>query len=567
MFKYVILLSFLFQITSALAQPSSVCPYATTTILGCVKLGAAGGAAAYNDPRFSGSGSGGASLSGATFTGPVSIPTLTITGSVPASTVMVGPAGTAGIPTQRNLSNTDISGLGPLALVGYPSTGICYSSGSSLLSETISTGLTESGGTLSCKTATTSQVGCVKPDGTTITASGGTIGIGSVPVAAVTGALSTTTAATTYLPISNPTATGTLTASALNLTGSVAPSTVMVGPAGSAGVPTQRVLDVVEITNAASAAYVGAAVTGLTGSNFQVFSVSGTWTKPAKVTTCTAFLVAGGASGGGGGTIASGQSGSGGGGGGSGNIRRIGPISAAGLPTSAAVTVGAGGAAAAAGTNGYQGGSSSIAWGQSPSWLNVASGPGGGGFGSQGAAASGGSVGGTTSSAINSNGPTPGTTGSFGTIGTTAAGVPAPTGYWGLSFMLGQTGSGCSAIGVCPNGSSVLSGTVSGGSGGGMNAGTPSAGGNSGANGFGVGSNGGVATGAAGATGESNTQWPADMSGGRGGGGGGGNAAGVGGPGGAGGFPGGGGGGGGSGRDGGGISGVGGNGVVVVKCE
>jgi hypothetical protein len=56
-----------------------------------------------------------APIASPTFTGTVTIPTLAVTGSVSASNVLAGPNGSSGAPSWRQLSNSDISGLGTMA--------------------------------------------------------------------------------------------------------------------------------------------------------------------------------------------------------------------------------------------------------------------------------------------------------------------------------------------------------------------------------------------------------------------------------------------------------------------
>ena len=69
----------------------------------------------------------------------------------------------------------------------------------------------------------------------------------------IVGALPATTAASTYLPIANPTVTGTLTAPAVSLTGSVAAGRVLAAPQGAAGAPGWRTLGHGDIADWSSA--------------------------------------------------------------------------------------------------------------------------------------------------------------------------------------------------------------------------------------------------------------------------------------------------------------------------
>ena len=289
-----------------------------------------------------------------------------------------------------------------------------------------------------------------------------------------------------------------------------------------------------------------ALVTGSSGTseNVQVFSTSGTWTKPSGSPQSTKVICTGGGGGGGGGAVEpSGTAAGGGGGGGGGSTLSI-LIATSSLPSTVSVTVGAGGAGGLARTSTNTGGYGTNGGNSSFGTYLTAFGGGGAAGGQSGSNTIGGGGGGILGAAN-------GTAAGAGCGGSGNYGTPNLISCQGAGA--GGSGDGSSA-GAGGNGGSSALGGAGGGGGGGL-ATTPAAvaGGNGGGSASAAGTSGSTGNGAAG------TSTSGVYAGGSAGSGGGSSTTGNGGTGGAGGL-GAGGGGGGAAENGVGSSGAGGNG-------
>lgn len=175
----------------------------------------------------------------------------------------------------------------------------------------------------------------------------------------------------------------------------------------------------------------------------QVFTASGTWTKPAGITTVITELVGGGG-GGGGGSDATDNGGTGGGGGG--YSKELIDVSGTSSET---VTVGAGGAGGGSGAAGSGGSTSSLG-----AFLSATGGA-GGAAGGTGAGVAGGAGGSGSGGTVNINGG--------------GGGVPHATstesGTGGESFLSGRT------LGKGGGGAGIAGLSFGGGGGGGVNSG------------------------------------------------------------------------------------------------
>jgi hypothetical protein len=295
-------------------------------------------------------------------------------------------------------------------------------------------------------------------------------------------------------------------------------------------------------------------------SDSQVFTISGTWTKPTGVKFVNVVCIGAGGSGGSGYGAGDGL----GGGGGGGGAVTLGTFLASSLNVAETITVGVGGTGVAgktgAGNNGNNGGISSFG-----AWIKA--GGGGGGLAGQTASAGyGGGGGGSLSSAILATGGSPLPATAMNAI--SGQGVTATVSTVYNSEYGGATGGYASgAPSTSAGGSSIFAGP-GGGAGGFANTGSQTGGGAGGACGSYTVGGGGAASAAteAGGAGSANTATKIGYCGTAGGGGGGANVGTtVGGAGGAGGIPGAGGGGGGPSKGGtSGASGAGGRGEVRI---
>ena len=197
---------------------------------------------------------------GGTLTGSLTLPTLSLTGSQTAATVLAAPVGAAGAPSFRGLSAGDITGAAPLAspaLTGVPT--VPTAAAGTNTNQAASTAFVQSavvagqGAPINSPTFTgTVTVPTIAVTGSQAKSSvlaapagaAGAPGFRALGIADVTGAA----------PLVSPVFTGTVSAPYLALTGSQGASTVLAAPQGAAGAPAFRTLSLADVTGAAPVA-------------------------------------------------------------------------------------------------------------------------------------------------------------------------------------------------------------------------------------------------------------------------------------------------------------------------